>query len=58
MPCAKAELIASTVSRPTGMPIETTNAPPALKAERREKVSGLSILVMVASFNPSSLLHA
>jgi hypothetical protein len=45
----------STVSSATGMPIETTSAPPALNSERREtKCVAFSILVIVASLNPSS----
>src|SRR5262249_30202205 len=40
----------STVSNATGVPIETTSAPPALSSERREaKCVALSILVIVAS---------
>ena len=40
-PCACAALTARTVSNPTGMPIETTNAPPALSSARRENIGGL-----------------
>src|SRR5262249_53342718 len=39
----------------TGVPIETTSAPPALSSERRETMCvPLSCLVIVASLNPSS----
>jgi hypothetical protein len=41
-----------------GMPIETTNAPPLLSSERREKFAGFSIFVIVASLNPSSTQRA
>ncbi len=36
MPCAKAASMPSTVSRPIGMPIETTTAPPPMSTARRE----------------------
>ena len=40
------------------MPTDTTNAPPALSTERREKVVILSIRVMTASLNRSLRLRA
>ena len=42
----------------TGIPTETTNAPPVLSMARRENCAAFSCLVMVVSLNPSSPTRA
>ena len=53
-PARSAALIASTVSRPIGVPTDTTSAPPPCSIARRENAEACSILVMALSLNPSS----
>src|SRR3954454_22761640 len=48
-PCARALSIASSASRPSGAPTDTTSAPVLLNSERRENEAGFSNFVMAAS---------
>ena len=56
--CANARPRPRTVSSATGIPTETTNAPPVLSMARRENCAAFSCLVMVVSLNPSSPTRA